>query len=273
LKRESNRASGEKSPDSDHDEKTKILLFSCTSRVDFTSGDTILPTRITCYCRHHSEKVGFCIYFIARDVDGNIIATGVAPPILITDDHKATKSKGVKRLRTDENLTQSNTRTEFLAPSVLDVNNPSMHHRKVPQDDFDNKLKPFEDNTNFNSSPPANISHRSSFCTAVSHSPLMSSGMGLDMVFPEELPLSNNNISPTLASPTDIDFFKSINAISSPSSSMISASAVNFVPSGNNVHKSPTSSHQDLHLLQLQQTPVINKVIPSEGMDFFNLFF
>ena len=40
-------------------EQRKILLFNCSEIVDFSSGDTILPTRITCYCRHHNEKVGF----------------------------------------------------------------------------------------------------------------------------------------------------------------------------------------------------------------------
>ncbi|KAI9340832.1 hypothetical protein BDR26DRAFT_860949 [Obelidium mucronatum] len=80
----------------------KIVLFNCGSYVDFSSGDTILPTRITCYCRHHNEKTGFCVYFIARDHNSNVIATGISPPILITDDHKGTKAKGLKRSRADE---------------------------------------------------------------------------------------------------------------------------------------------------------------------------
>ncbi|KAJ3214135.1 SPT3 Dosage dependent suppressor of Ty-induced promoter mutations-like protein [Dinochytrium kinnereticum] len=83
-------------------ERKKILLFNCASFVDFSSGDTILPTRITCYCRHHNEKLGFCIYFIARDSKGNIISTGISPPILITDDHKSSKTKGQKRPRSDD---------------------------------------------------------------------------------------------------------------------------------------------------------------------------
>lgn len=40
-------------------EEQKVLLFNCSEVVDFTSGDTILPTRITCYCRHHNERLGF----------------------------------------------------------------------------------------------------------------------------------------------------------------------------------------------------------------------
>ena len=37
----------------------RILLFNCSTLVEFSSGDAILPTRITCYCRHHNEKIGF----------------------------------------------------------------------------------------------------------------------------------------------------------------------------------------------------------------------
>ncbi|CAG8708756.1 1971_t:CDS:2, partial [Scutellospora calospora] len=72
-------------------EQRKILLFNCSEIVDFSSGDTILPTRITCYCRHHNEKV---------DYANTIIATGMSPPIMITDDHKSSKTKvGVGRKR------------------------------------------------------------------------------------------------------------------------------------------------------------------------------
>ncbi|KAJ3187352.1 SPT3 Dosage dependent suppressor of Ty-induced promoter mutations-like protein [Gaertneriomyces sp. JEL0708] len=96
-------------------EQKKVLLFNCSHIVDFSSGDTILPTRITCYCRHHGEKMGFCIYFTARDVTGQIVATGISPPIMITDDHKSNKIKsavpgavatnGRKRRRVEEPLT------------------------------------------------------------------------------------------------------------------------------------------------------------------------
>lgn len=41
------------------DERHKIVLFNCGSVLDFSSGECILPARVTCYCRHHREKVGF----------------------------------------------------------------------------------------------------------------------------------------------------------------------------------------------------------------------
>lgn len=40
-------------------ERRKILLFNCSEYVEFDDGEVTLPTRVTCYCRHHSEKVGF----------------------------------------------------------------------------------------------------------------------------------------------------------------------------------------------------------------------
>ncbi|KAJ3161435.1 SPT3 Dosage dependent suppressor of Ty-induced promoter mutations-like protein [Geranomyces michiganensis] len=89
-------------------ERKRVILLNCPQLVDFSSGDTILPTRITCYCRHHNEKVGFCVYFIVRDSNGQIAATGLSPPILITDDHKSSKTKAAptarKRPRIEEPL-------------------------------------------------------------------------------------------------------------------------------------------------------------------------
>jgi len=36
-----------------------IIQFNCSEILDFGSGAVILPMRITCYCRHHKEKLGF----------------------------------------------------------------------------------------------------------------------------------------------------------------------------------------------------------------------
>ncbi|KAI9483973.1 MAG: hypothetical protein EXX96DRAFT_464361, partial [Benjaminiella poitrasii] len=74
-------------------ERDRILLFNCNPLVNFSSGDAILPTRITCYCRHHNEKVGFKICFTMKDYRGIIVASGISPPIMITDDHKSSKKQ------------------------------------------------------------------------------------------------------------------------------------------------------------------------------------
>ncbi|CAD6926787.1 unnamed protein product [Tilletia controversa] len=70
------------------DDRKRVVVFNCGDYVDFHEGETILPTRITCYCRHHRAKIGFCIIFTMRDWQGRLLATGSTPPIMITDDHK-----------------------------------------------------------------------------------------------------------------------------------------------------------------------------------------
>ncbi|SCV73944.1 BQ2448_6374 [Microbotryum intermedium] len=72
------------------EEKQKVVVFNCGEFLEFSGGETVIPTRITCYCRHHKERKGFVVTFTARDHDGNIVATGQTPPIMITDDHKTT---------------------------------------------------------------------------------------------------------------------------------------------------------------------------------------
>ncbi|KAI7907749.1 uncharacterized protein BX663DRAFT_464093 [Cokeromyces recurvatus] len=86
------------------EERKKIILFNCNEYVDFNTGETTLPTRITCYCRHHSEKTGFRLKFTLRDNLNHVIAIGRSPPIMITDDHKSSKMQLIaakKRARTD----------------------------------------------------------------------------------------------------------------------------------------------------------------------------
>ncbi|KAI8630869.1 hypothetical protein F5Y19DRAFT_463733 [Xylariaceae sp. FL1651] len=46
------------------------------------------PMRIACYCRHHSEKLGFQVIITLKDYMGNLIAQQISSSIMITDDHK-----------------------------------------------------------------------------------------------------------------------------------------------------------------------------------------
>lgn len=55
-------------------------------------GSVVLPLRITCYCRHHREKVGFNVHFTMTDEAGRIVGIGSSRPIMITDDHKTAPS-------------------------------------------------------------------------------------------------------------------------------------------------------------------------------------
>ncbi|KAH7888695.1 hypothetical protein F5I97DRAFT_1804144 [Phlebopus sp. FC_14] len=78
------------------EDTTSIIQFNCPEVLDFSTGTAVLPVRLTCYCRHHREKVGFRVHFTMMDHAGRVVGTGTTPPIMITDDHKSTiKSTGV----------------------------------------------------------------------------------------------------------------------------------------------------------------------------------
>ncbi|KAF7729220.1 hypothetical protein EC973_004749 [Apophysomyces ossiformis] len=102
-------------------ERRKILLFNCNEYVEFHGGEATLPTRVTCYCRHHSEKVGFRIVFTLKDSHNHVIATGRSPPIMITDDHKSSKVQTSARKRN---------RTEFDS-SRIDAESPATSKRRA----------------------------------------------------------------------------------------------------------------------------------------------
>lgn len=69
------------------------MLFNCGQYLEFNNGETVIPTRITCYCRHHKEKYGFTITYTLTDHLGQVVATAMSPPIFLTDDHKAKPTK------------------------------------------------------------------------------------------------------------------------------------------------------------------------------------
>lgn len=81
------------------EESKRIILFNCGDYVEFKDGHAELPTRITCYCRHHKEKLGFCILFTMRNWKGRTVACGSTPAIMITDDHKS--SAAIEKFKRD----------------------------------------------------------------------------------------------------------------------------------------------------------------------------
>jgi len=84
----------------DTDASFSIIQFNCPDTLDFSSGSVVLPLRITCYCRHHREKVGFNVHFRMKDHRGRIVGKGMSPPIMITDDHKSTGVNAPKQMQT-----------------------------------------------------------------------------------------------------------------------------------------------------------------------------
>jgi hypothetical protein len=65
--------------------------FACSEYLEFSSGTAIIPFRIICYSRHHSEKEGFNVRLILRNNQGDVVAAVQTTPIMITDDRKAVK--------------------------------------------------------------------------------------------------------------------------------------------------------------------------------------
>lgn len=106
-------------PRNEDEERQKVVVFNAQEVVDFQTGEVVLPTRVTCYCRHHKEKKGFwyvhrpflasermlcavdssaslserSITYAVRDHRGHLVAEGTSPAIMITDDHKTNTSK------------------------------------------------------------------------------------------------------------------------------------------------------------------------------------
>ncbi|KAI8332525.1 hypothetical protein EDC96DRAFT_451540, partial [Choanephora cucurbitarum] len=84
------------------EEFERLLLLNCESLVAFDTASTTLFIRITCYCRHHNERIGYRVRFILKNHHGQAIATGETPIILITDDHKAIKESMAQRNKATE---------------------------------------------------------------------------------------------------------------------------------------------------------------------------
>ncbi|KAF9384629.1 hypothetical protein CPB97_005528, partial [Podila verticillata] len=103
-------------------EKSRIMVFSSTEYVDFADGQCLLPTRITCYCRHHNEKVGFRIQFTARDSTGAVVARVLTNAVMMMDDHKSGKKAiptGAKATSSVTRAGSADTRSSSIPPTPL----------------------------------------------------------------------------------------------------------------------------------------------------------
>jgi hypothetical protein len=83
------------------EDTSSIIQFNCAEVLDFSTGSVVLPLRITCYCRHHREKVGFNVHFTMMDHTGRIVGIGSSRPIMITDDHKTAPPAQLSRQTTE----------------------------------------------------------------------------------------------------------------------------------------------------------------------------
>ncbi|CAH7684813.1 hypothetical protein BY996DRAFT_4574632 [Phakopsora pachyrhizi] len=107
------------------DEKRKIVVFNCGQYVDFHTGEITLPTRITCYCRHHREKKGFRVKVSLRDHKNVLVASSVTPAIMITDDHKAVAAAAKAKSTSDVEDANLKTRPIRKLPAMNTTANQS----------------------------------------------------------------------------------------------------------------------------------------------------
>ncbi|KAK9482385.1 hypothetical protein V1527DRAFT_476551 [Lipomyces starkeyi] len=124
MNRERKRASRKKLPSVDdthwlESQDNRGIMFNCAELMEIsdantpsTASDTFnskapefngdvkhveIPMRIPCYCRHHSEKTGFRVYFVIKDHTGKVVARTFTEPIMITDDHKTTNANARRK--------------------------------------------------------------------------------------------------------------------------------------------------------------------------------
>ncbi|KAI0051859.1 hypothetical protein FA95DRAFT_144311 [Auriscalpium vulgare] len=91
-----------------------IVQFNCAEILDFSAGSAIFPLRITCYCRHHRERVGFKVHFTMSDHTGRLVGSGTTHPIMITDDHKSTGASASRLNAGDVDWSQMSSQGEAM---------------------------------------------------------------------------------------------------------------------------------------------------------------
>ena len=145
---------------------SKIVQFNCSDTMDFSGGSVILPLRITCYCRHHREKVGFNVHFTLKDCNERVIGRGMSPPIMITDDHKSTDKAPTKQHTANSYNGETDWKAQLSrSSSILDTGPPSRRskesssvarHRSKPYDIEQSRNHRFEspDSNDQTAAPP-----------------------------------------------------------------------------------------------------------------------
>ncbi len=82
-------------------ERSRTLQVYSEPLVDFSTGESIIYARITCYCRHHKELKGFIMRLALVDESTQQqVAVADSQVIMITDDHKGVPASK-KRARDD----------------------------------------------------------------------------------------------------------------------------------------------------------------------------
>lgn len=123
------------------EDTTSIIQFNCPEVLDFSGGSAVLPVRITCYCRHHREKVGFNVHLAMRDHSGRLVGSGITPPIMITDDHKSTMKSGSRICAVEGETPWFNTASNGTS---ADIGTPSKRSLGRAKNQISKRAKPYD---------------------------------------------------------------------------------------------------------------------------------
>ncbi|CAK7271472.1 SPT3 Dosage dependent suppressor of Ty-induced promoter mutations-like protein [Sporothrix epigloea] len=136
IQRERKRANRKKSkkPEDDEgwsrDEHRRIIIFNTNEIREWQPTAASLPPqsgnvsvliqmRITCYCRHHGEKVGFRVIFTLKDSRGQVLAQTLSRSIMITDDHKTPTANPAGSALPVASISEGNASTAAVADIAL----------------------------------------------------------------------------------------------------------------------------------------------------------
>ena len=281
----------------DQYERNKIILFNCGELVplNFESAydgakplpTAVLPTRVTCYCRHHREKLGFFIDFTLKQHNGKVIANTTSPPIMITDDHKSTLTRPFDGL--SETSTKGKRSSIKSKRGINEKNNltHSDNNDKKPYSAPNRRKKsPFEFTHLNNSSPSFTTQHDYSSVNNIIQ--LSTPATTPSPPRTEQIMFDNDSI---FNSPNNV--YDSKNGFDNQLEDFLDSSLFINSPEENNLHLSPLidtkdiKPHEDFNnilndslsieskpstsqipfniLLPPSHAPIISRIVPSEG--------
>ncbi|KAG9316619.1 hypothetical protein JVU11DRAFT_2673 [Chiua virens] len=261
---------GRERPRTSKEDTTSIIQFNCPDVLDFSAGSAVLPIRITCYCRHHREKVGFNIHFTMMDHNGRLVGTGITPPIMITDDHKSTIKSGTI---TAPSTPVSETQVDWssLPPTTpsADSHSPLRYPSRNGKGQLRTRSKPYDTSAAVTS--PSSLG-RPKTCSPTPPQPLRSSSPVL-VPQPPVTSISDGTSSAVDSSDTISPSLSNISAttIFSPPNGMSDVTASQF-PTPSDAFPNALLVPQPSHLphsspppAMLFPLPKIHRLIPSSG--------
>ncbi|WFD27559.1 hypothetical protein MNAN1_002558 [Malassezia nana] len=226
------------------EERKHAVLFNCGDYVSFHDGEVVLSTRITCYCRHHREKIGFHIVYTLRNYRGEFIATGSTPPIMIMDDHKSSSQYANISRMNEGRHKQLGSDDSSMSPHAVDG---TLRSRERP--------KPYDD--------PSSLRRRTRPLRDVSQSPLGPTRMPYVLDGSQTLP--GVDASPTRSG---LDTLSPSSMASLPeSSSMMPTRNMDqlFMPMSVPTDIPTQATERPQLNGSVTAVPRINKLVPAEG--------